>query len=149
LLIKDEVKLRAIKPSTLPENTIIEDVYFGKFIKEAGGVWVEVHAAEGEKPIEVSSDDQFNDFDILAVPLGWKIPPPPRRPEAIWKRIPKHPNYEVSNDGRVKRVGQATGKAKAKSKTTGNYVLYEKGQPVPWNESHIGDAKAIEAFFSC
>jgi hypothetical protein len=164
-LTREQIKHHKLTPSVLPENTVIEDDYYGKYIKEADGVWVEVHAALGENPVEVHdlgdqntkskptymvdepADTYFSEFDIVSVPVGWKLPQPPSKPPAIWKRIPKHPTYEVSSDGRVRRTGSPTSKAKAKSKTTGNYILYENGQPVKWNESMLGDEAAIKAFF--
>ena len=163
-LTREQIKHHKLTPSVLPEHTVIEDDYYGKYIKEADGVWVEVHAAFGENPIEVfdsgcadvmapshfvvnPADQYFSEFDIIAVPMGWKIPQPPSKAPAVWKLIPKHPTYEVSNDGRVRRAGFPTSKAKAKSKTTGNYILYENGQPVKWNESMLGDEEAIKAFF--
>ena len=164
MLTKEQIKHHGIKPSVLPENSVIEDIYYGKYIKEADGVWVEVHAAFGENPIEVRdagcpdvsapdyfvvnpADEYFTEFEIIAVPVGWKKPQPPKRPEAIWKVIPGYPDYEVSNDGRVRRTGHPTSKAKGRSKITGDFIIYKRGRPVRWSESKLGDEAAIKAFF--
>lgn len=81
-----------IKPSELPLNTIIDDLEYGKFIKETSGVWVQIHPLHRKlqdmvkdsgfsnsknRPthfIPDKSDEYFKEFEIVSSPVGWIHP---------------------------------------------------------------------------
>lgn len=81
-----------MKPSELPENTVISDPENGRFIKETSTVWMEISPAYRELPYYVwdhghpnktnrpsnfvpeKSDEYFKDFEIVSLPSGWIHP---------------------------------------------------------------------------
>jgi hypothetical protein len=87
-----------VKPSELPENTVIEDYEYGKFVKETDHLWLQLHAekpdvvsdlgySNSKKPapnfVSEKSDEYFKDFDIVSVPMGW-YPPDTQREIVVW-----------------------------------------------------------------
>jgi hypothetical protein len=63
----------------------------------------------------------------------------------IWKDIPGFPNWQVSDNGRVRNVGYPGYKRRTKD---GDFVLYRRGKAERWSEAQLGDEEQIKAFFS-
>jgi hypothetical protein len=59
-----------LKPSELPTNTVIFEEGHGRWIKEESGAYSEV---DGQYTSS-HPDEHFQNFEILAAPLGWKPP---------------------------------------------------------------------------
>lgn len=87
--------MKNLKPSQLPEGTVIDDQYYGEYIKRADGIWEELdsnYMGDRERVTDVGydentdylewtrrysmcdrrkSDDYFTYFKIVAVPPGF------------------------------------------------------------------------------
>lgn len=63
----------------------------------------------------------------------------------IWKDIPGFPNWQVSDNGRVRNVGYPGYKRRTKA---GNFILHRDGKEERWSESHLGNEDQIKAFFA-
>jgi hypothetical protein len=121
-----------VKPSELPENTVIDESEHGKFIKETKDLWIQVHPQNGEHPdfltdhgfenkdygpsnlIVDKSDDYFKDFEIVSVPQGW-YPPYVDKVVTAWydlanlRAVRKTIIYEIiEDDGTLREEDLAT-----------------------------------------
>lgn len=160
-----------ITPSELPANTVIIELAHGMWIKDSNGFWTEVQPNNPEyaltvsdkgfvkpksgywglefppNPVEKPADDFFGEFEVLAVPLGWRLPKP-KVPAFDWWEIPGHPNYLIRSDGvKIRNRRNGTRDAKKKSKS-GFFILYGGGEQVAWHESELGNAKQQAHFFA-
>jgi NUMOD4 motif. len=63
----------------------------------------------------------------------------------IWKDIPGFPNWQVSDNGRVRNTRFAGYKKRTKD---GDFILLRKGRPERWSEAQLGDEPKIRAFFA-
>lgn len=158
-----------VKPSALPPNSVIVELGHGMWIKDSEGYWTEVHPSNPEyaltvsdkgfvkpksgywglgfppNPVEKPADDFFGEFEVLAAPLGWRMPKTDI-PAFMWWEIPGHPNYLIRSDGlriRNKRNGTRDAKKKAKS---GFFMIYSGGEQTAWHESALGSPEQIQHF---
>ena len=88
--------MKNLKPSQLPENTVIDDERYGEYIKRVDGVWEETscdYMGDRERVTDVGynetemtsrewydrypihhrekSDDYFKNYEVVAVPPGF------------------------------------------------------------------------------
>jgi hydrogenase maturation factor len=117
--------------------------YLGETIRVVGdwgaasihvGDWVLFHE---DQTLSFLEDDEFHK-------LYRKAPIPKRR--LIWKDIPGHRGYQISDGGTVRDIRwRATYKKRTKA---GDFILWDRGHAIRWSEKEIGDEEAIRAFFS-
>lgn len=69
------------------------------------------------------------------------------RVKLIWKDIPGFPNWQVSNNGRVRNVGYSGYKKRTKD---GDFILRRNGKEERWHESQLGleTDEQVQAFFN-
>jgi hypothetical protein len=160
-----------IKPSQLPANTVIVELGHGMWIKDSEGFWTEVHPRNPEyaltisdkgfikpksgywgldfppNPVEKPSDDFFGDFEVLSVPIGYRVPRP-KLPETKWWPIPGHPNYVIREDGvKIRNIKHGSRDAKNKAKS-GFFMLYSRAEHTAWTLSEIGNDAQIKHFLA-
>ena len=63
----------------------------------------------------------------------------------IWKDIPGFPDWQISDNGRVRNKGYAGYKHRSRK---GDFILRRNGKNERWSEAQIGDEEQIKAFFS-
>lgn len=68
----------------------------------------------------------------------------PRR-VLIWKNIPDYPNYQISDNGKVRDALFHGYKKRTKD---GDFILYTKKGQVRWSEAELGTEEDIKAFFA-
>jgi hypothetical protein len=63
----------------------------------------------------------------------------------IWKDIPGFPNWQVSDNGRVRNTGYSGYKQRTRK---GDFILRRNGEAERWSESQLGTEEQIKAFFA-
>ena len=141
-------KLKDVALSDLPTFATIEDNRDERlYMRDSLGGWAlvfpkDIHEADKYEIHPEDADAYFKDFAVRAVPYGWTRA---KRSSLIWKDIPGFPNWQISNNGRVRNVGYNGYKQRTKD---GDFILRRNGRIERWSETQLGTDEERIAFFA-